>query len=137
MDRHRFNLWCPVRRYTSTPNKLTFSHLAELWDTTYLAPSHPLAVRRLHPNPTVLNTIDTLVLLDLLGNSHTRIFSFFRETDWLHDAMSSADKRLREAGLVEVERGEEGWFPRNRLHKGMIGDDHVPVGRMKLGLACK
>lgn len=41
--------------------------------------------------------------------------------------MSLADKRLREAGLVETEKGEEKWFPTNRLGKGMIGDDHVPV----------
>jgi len=102
-------------------------HLAEEWDNTFLPPTHALAQRRLHPNPTVLHTIDTLVLLDLLGNAHARIYSFFRETDWLHAAMSSADERLRNAGLVEVERGEEGWFPAAKLGKGMIGDDHVPV----------
>lgn len=107
-------------------------HLAEVWDQTYLPPTHPLAVRRLSPNPTILNTIDTLVLLDLLGNSHSRIFSFFRETDWMHDLMYSVDKRLMEAGLITVESGEEGWFPSQKLGKGMIGDDHVPVCLLSL-----
>lgn len=41
--------------------------------------------------------------------------------------MADADKRLREAGLVQVESGEEGWFSMNRMGPGMIGDDHVPV----------
>jgi hypothetical protein len=42
--------------------------------------------------------------------------------------MASADRRLREQGLVEVEKGEEGWFQMTRMHKGMIADDHLPVG---------
>jgi glutaminyl-peptide cyclotransferase len=102
-------------------------HLAELWEDTFLPPQHPLMARRMGPNPTVLNTIDTLVLLDLLGSKSPRIYSYFRETDWLHGAMSSADERLRKAQLVQVERGEDGWFPMARMNKGMIGDDHVPV----------
>lgn len=75
----------------------------------------------------MLNTIDHLVLLDLLGNSHARIFSYYRETDWLFAQMDGADRRLREAGLIEVESGEDGWFGNRKMHKGMIGDDHVPV----------
>ncbi len=42
--------------------------------------------------------------------------------------MQAADRRLREAGLVEVEHGEDGWFGDAKMHKGMIGDDHLPVG---------
>ncbi len=75
----------------------------------------------------MLNTIDHLVLLDLIGNSHSRILSYYRETDWLFAEMASADRRLREAGLVEVETGQEGWFASSKGHKGMIGDDHTPV----------
>ena len=30
-------------------------------------------------------------------------------------------------GLVEVEFNESGWFGSAKMHKGMIGDDHVPV----------
>ena len=61
------------------------------------------------------------------GNSHSRIHSYYRETDWLHEEMANADERLRRAGLVEVESNEEDWFPSRKMRKGMIGDDHVPV----------
>jgi hypothetical protein len=37
------------------------------------------------------------------------------------------DRRLREEGLVEVEKGEEEWFQKLRMRPGMIGDDHLPV----------
>jgi hypothetical protein len=79
------------------------------------------------PAPTVLNTIDVLVLLDLLGNDKSTIMSYFRETDWLFDQMADADKRLREANLVKAEPDKAYWFIPNRGRKGMIGDDHVPV----------
>jgi glutaminyl-peptide cyclotransferase len=102
-------------------------HLASTWGDTFLPPTHPLTRRRLSPQPTILNTIDHLVLLDLLGNSHSRIYSYYRETDWLHGLMGSADERLRAQGLVEVDQGEEGWFGSARMHKGMIEDDHIPV----------
>ncbi|RSH94622.1 hypothetical protein EHS25_004426 [Saitozyma podzolica] len=102
-------------------------HLASLWEQTYLSPSHPLSKRRYGPTPNTLDTIDVLVLLDLLGHRASRIISNYRETDWLHGEMGSADKRLREAGLIEVERGQEGWFPTNmKGNAHMIGDDHVP-----------
>ena len=75
----------------------------------------------------MLETIDVMVLLDLLGNAHSRIHSYYRGTDWLHDAMAEVDRRLREAGLVEVESGQAGWFDPMRMRPGMIGDDHLPV----------
>ncbi|ORY27461.1 hypothetical protein BCR39DRAFT_538122 [Naematelia encephala] len=114
--------------WTATDSIYGARHLAELWDSTYLSPSHPLSVskRRFAPLATQLNTIDHLVLLDLLGNSHSRIFSYFRETDWLHAKMAHADERLRREELVEVEQGQENWFGWIKMHKGMIEDDHVP-----------
>lgn len=45
----------------------------------------------------------------------------------MHELMKSADERLQAAGLVEVENGEQRWFPGQKMRKGMIGDDHVPV----------
>jgi hypothetical protein len=74
-----------------------------------------------------IETIDHFILLDLLGNSHSRLHSYYRETDWLFDEMADVDRRLREEGLVEVEKGEEEWFQKLRMRPGMIGDDHLPV----------
>ena len=86
-----------------------------------------MAHRRFGSVPTVLDTIDHLVLLDLLGSTFSRIYSYYRETDWLFAEMEGADRRLREAGLVEVERRADEWFGSAKMHNGMIGDDHVPV----------
>jgi glutaminyl-peptide cyclotransferase len=106
-------------------------HLAHKWSESYLPPTHPVALkaRRYDPTPSILETIDVFVLLDLLGHKSPRIHSYYRETDWLHLLMSEADERLREAGLVDVESGEEGWFSPTHMGPGMIGDDHVPVRR--------
>ncbi|OXH20826.1 glutaminyl cyclase, partial [Cryptococcus neoformans] len=112
--------------WTDTDSIYGARYLAEEWSETYLPPAHPLTRRRMQPHPTVLSTIDHLVLFDLLGNKHSSIRSFFRETDWLFDHMASGDERLREEGLVEVEKGEDGWFRTERGRKGMVGDDHVP-----------
>nr|ODN93368.1 glutaminyl cyclase [Cryptococcus depauperatus CBS 7841] len=108
--------------------------LAEEWSNTYLdirpgdsvsGYGRNLAPRRQSPIPTQLDTIDHLVLLDLIGNSHSSIHSFFRETDWLFDMMARADNHLRQEGLVQIEPGEETWFKSERRWGG-IGDDHVP-----------
>ncbi|ORX33665.1 hypothetical protein BD324DRAFT_643833 [Kockovaella imperatae] len=112
--------------WTTTDSIYGARHLAQRWEDTILEPDHPLAKRRYAPLPNVLDTIDVLVLLDLLGNSRSRISSYYRETDWLFDQLSEADRHLRQEGLVEVEAGEEGWFSSQRQRRGMIGDDHVP-----------
>ncbi|KAL7419723.1 hypothetical protein Q5752_005639 [Cryptotrichosporon argae] len=93
-------------------------HLADLWSTTYVA--HPR--RRLAPLPTVLETIDTLVLLDLLGAADPRIHSFYRATDWLFDLLAGADRKLRAAGLVD---GTDDWWQSKQMAGG-IDDDHRP-----------
>lgn len=118
--------------WTDTDSIYGARYLAEEWSETYLPPAHPLTRRRMHPHPTVLSTIDHLVLFDLLGNKHSSIRSFFRETDWLFDRMASGDERLREARLIEVEKGEDTWFRTEKGRKGMVGDDHIPVSKNKL-----
>ncbi|WVO24101.1 uncharacterized protein IAS62_005465 [Cryptococcus decagattii] len=112
--------------WTDTDSIYGARYLAEEWSETYLPPAHPLTRRRMQPHPTVLSTIDHLVLFDLLGNKHSSIRSFFRETDWLFDRMARGDERLREARLIEVEKGEDTWFRTEKGRKGMVGDDHIP-----------
>ena len=57
---------CVILRQVVVPADLT-RHLAEKWEETYLEEDHPLSRRRYGGIPSVLNTIDVLVLLDLLG----------------------------------------------------------------------
>jgi hypothetical protein len=119
--------------WTATDSIYGARHLSQLWQDTYPHDGHghdhdhSHEKRRYDPLPTYLESIDHFVLLDLLGNKHSRLHSYYRETDWLFDEMKDADKRLREGGLVAVEEGEEDWFQPFRLRPGMIEDDHVPV----------
>lgn len=123
--------------WTDTDSIYGARHLSQLWEDTYppntlldldSGSSHSHSKRRYDPIPTYIETIDHFVLLDLLGNKHSRLHSYYRETDWLFDEMADADKRLKARGLVEVESGEKDWFQRQRMRPGMIGDDHLPVG---------
>ena len=112
--------------WTDTDSIYGARHLSQLWQDTYPDQSDRLGRRRYDPIPTYIETIDHFILLDLLGNSHSRLHSYYRETDWLFDEMADVDRRLREEGLVEVE-GEDEWFQKSRMRPGMIGDDHLPV----------
>lgn len=123
--------------WTDTDSIYGARHLSQLWQDTYPPPVDNgngrmgMTSRRYDPIPTYIETIDHFILLDLLGNSHSRLHSYYRETDWLFDEMGDVDRRLREQGLVEVERGEDEWFQKMRMRPGMIGDDHLPVSRRR------
>nr|XP_019012132.1 glutaminyl cyclase [Kwoniella pini CBS 10737]OCF50913.1 glutaminyl cyclase [Kwoniella pini CBS 10737] len=114
--------------WTATDSIYGARHLAELWSKTYLKSTHPLnknKKRKFEPEPTILNTIDHLILLDLLGNKHSMIYSYFRETDWLHSKLIKIDQNLKNQNLIEIEKDENEWFSKIKL-RGGIGDDHLP-----------
>ncbi|GHJ85465.1 hypothetical protein NliqN6_1867 [Naganishia liquefaciens] len=114
--------------WTATDSIYGSRHLAERWESTFLPPTHPYHAthpkRRMDPNPTVLHTIEHLILLDLLGSAQPRILKWYRETGWLFDEMRRADERLRASGLVQSTRGDE-WFS-SQVFGGTIEDDQVP-----------
>lgn len=114
-------------------------HLAERWGDEYATP-HPKI-----PNdraPTVLSTIEHLVLLDLLGAKDPKIISYYPPTRWLFDALVSVESRLDKAGLSGMSRarnkkGSTGPIDKNKMyrsffqpqstpHFGWIEDDHTP-----------
>lgn len=109
--------------WTATDSVYGSRHLAERWENTYLPPSHPLQRRRQSPIPNVLDTMDVLVLLDLLGAPKPVIQSHYRATDWLFDTLKNADTRVRAAGLTN---STEEWFLSQRGWGGGIDDDHRP-----------
>jgi glutaminyl-peptide cyclotransferase len=84
------------------------------------------------PTPTILSTIEHLVLLDLLGAVQPRVMQWYKETGWLFKEMRSADVRLRESRVgVFGEQGKVGgggaeWFSQLSFG-GSIEDDQVPV----------
>jgi hypothetical protein len=88
------------------------------------------------PTPTVLSTIEHLVLLDLLGSPAPTIMQWYRETGWLFNQMKRADERLRAGGVVKRASGGEWFSPLS--FGGTIEDDQVPVsldtgGWMQIG----
>ena len=84
---------------------------------------------------TQLDSIEHLILLDLLGAPSPSIRSYFLDTAWLFDAMSDAERRLGESDAftygdkTSMAPGRwQSWFvPRTAYtNMGHIGDDHVP-----------
>jgi hypothetical protein len=75
-----------------------------------------------------IDTIEHLVLLDLLGAKSPQIPSYFHPTAWLHDKVRSAQRRLLDAKAFwppnESSRSGEDWF--NGHSWGGIEDDHLP-----------
>ncbi|KAL1410373.1 hypothetical protein Q8F55_004381 [Vanrija albida] len=111
--------------WTDTDSVYGSRHLADKWDAEYLPPSHEFVRRRLSPRPTVLDTVDVLVLLDLLGAPSPSISSYYRDTDWMFVQLSAVDDRLRAAGLVD-KGAKEHWFSKYINQFSGIDDDHRP-----------
>jgi glutaminyl-peptide cyclotransferase len=82
-----------------------------------------------HKRRSVLDSIDVLVLMDLLGSSDPAIPSYFRETDWMHQKLGTVEARIRRLGLSKMNKDYRGtFFPRPAMFQygGLIGDDHTP-----------
>jgi glutaminyl-peptide cyclotransferase len=113
------------------PNLISSRHLAEKWSTTFIAPHSKR--RFIRPSGlTEIDTIEHLILLDLLGAANPRTRSFFLDTAWLYDGLISAERRLAESGAFVDGNGKSTWSsffaPRTRQdsNAGYIGDDHLP-----------
>lgn len=97
-----------------------------------------LQKRRLRYTSTEIDGIEHLILLDLLGSPNPTIQSYFPDTGWLFDAMSSAEKRLVDSGAFDKPGGKTARadfrsFFRPRKYPefvfGGIEDDHIPFLR--------
>ncbi|KAG5715701.1 Glutaminyl-peptide cyclotransferase [Termitomyces sp. T112] len=120
--------------WTATDSIYGARHLASKWQSTYLS---PLEKRRLMGlQPTELDGIEHLILLDLLGAPQPLIRSFFLDTAWLFDALVSVERRLGDSGAFTYGNNQEmvpgkwsSYFrPRQeaQMNFGYIGDDHLP-----------
>jgi len=87
-----------------------------------------------------MDSIQVLILLDLLGSPNPSIPPYFSPTNWLHDSLISIEKRLKQEGLLYPPRwinskGKEdtgmgrakgdSFFRTGSWHGG-IEDDHLP-----------
>lgn len=80
-----------------------------------------------------MNSIEHLVLLDLLGARDPTIPSYYDSTNWLHDELIDIEKRLKDANLLypkdlsEKEKiNKKSFFKKNQNWHGGIEDDHLP-----------
>ncbi|KIM79620.1 hypothetical protein PILCRDRAFT_823155 [Piloderma croceum F 1598] len=120
-----FNMW------TDKDSVYGARHLAETWSKTYIAPNSKR--RLLRPSGTTqIDTIEHLILLDLLGAVNPRIRSYFPDTAWLFDGLISIERRLAESGAFVYADEKDNWpsffTPRTGSEHtfGYMGDDHVP-----------
>ncbi|KAG6889832.1 hypothetical protein C0995_014309 [Termitomyces sp. Mi166 len=120
--------------WTATDSIYGARHLASKWESTYLAPHEKRRLMGLQP--TELDGIEHLILLDLLGAPRPLIRSFFLDTAWLFDALVSVERRLGDSGAFtygdnqEMAPGKWSSYFRSRqevqMNFGYIGDDHMP-----------
>ncbi|XP_067275134.1 glutaminyl-peptide cyclotransferase-like a [Pseudorasbora parva] len=97
-----------------------------LYGSRYLA---ELMARTPHPSgatkTTLLQAVDLLVLLDLLGGPEPLIVNHFDNTARWFDRLIAAEKRLHKQGLLTSHPSEQSYF-RKDFYLGPVQDDHIP-----------
>lgn len=80
-----------------------------------------------------IDSIEHLVLLDLLGSKDPSIPSYFFSTDWLFRELISAEERLRDANVLYPSSSvsssssrPRSFFRNGPVTMGGIEDDHLP-----------
>ncbi|EGD82693.1 hypothetical protein PTSG_03354 [Salpingoeca rosetta] len=97
-------------------------HLASKWAATRV---HAGKGRR---SPTMLESIECLVLLDLLGAKNPTIHSAFPNTHFLHRRMATMEQRLVSLDLIT--RQPSSFFNTNYAGRApAVEDDHIPFVR--------
>uniref|UniRef100_A0A672SVF2 Glutaminyl-peptide cyclotransferase n=1 Tax=Sinocyclocheilus grahami TaxID=75366 RepID=A0A672SVF2_SINGR len=103
--------------WTETDSLYGSRHLAELMART----PHPSGSTK----TTLLQAVDLLVLLDLLGGPEPLIVNHFDNTARWFDRLISAEKRLHKQGLLTSHPSEQSYF-RKDFYLGPVQDDHIP-----------
>ncbi|CAG8457696.1 2820_t:CDS:2 [Acaulospora colombiana] len=103
-------------------------HLAKKWEKTYLLTVDVPEIK----SKTVLGSIETLVLLDLLGVKQPSFANYFKTTSWLFSKLADIENRLYEKRIIkpgsEDSFDDEPYFDTSTLHSSQahIEDDHLP-----------
>ncbi|KAJ7374449.1 hypothetical protein OS493_007555 [Desmophyllum pertusum] len=105
--------------WTKTDSLYGSRHLAQVWSNT----KHPNG-----SNETMINTINALVLLDLIGATPTIFHNSFKETSDLYERMELIERRLMSSNQITSHR--QPYFPLpDRLEPNYmyrVEDDHIP-----------
>eukprot|EP01147_Barroeca_monosierra_P009178 gene9178-1469_t len=104
--------------WTSTDSIYGARHLAQLWEDTT---AH---FNREGKPVSLIENIECLILLDLLGLPNPTIHSAFPDTHHLHKRMADLEKRLSQLGLIP---NQETFFNRQYSKRApRVEDDHIP-----------
>lgn len=106
-------------------------HLATKWESQTVPNSRHHTMK----HSTMLDTIEVMVLLDLLGTSNMKVYNYFRSTSWLFNHMNNLEERLVSSnnwllGGDELDAPDMTFDTAgtNFFHGG-IEDDHIPFVR--------
>ena len=72
-----------------------------------------------------LESIDVLVLLDLLGTKGSKILNTNKQTEWMWRRLIDIETTLFESGLLEMTSLNNRIFIESFSYN-QVGDDHVP-----------
>eukprot|EP01114_Cavostelium_apophysatum_P019859 TRINITY_DN6505_c0_g1_i1.p2 TRINITY_DN6505_c0_g1~~TRINITY_DN6505_c0_g1_i1.p2 ORF type:complete len:132 (-),score=35.28 TRINITY_DN6505_c0_g1_i1:112-507(-) len=72
---------------------------------------------------TLLDSIETFILIDLWGASRPSFFSFHESTDWLFERLATIERKLKEAKLVDENHI---YFSDRKFFNANMQDDHIP-----------
>lgn len=111
------------RDWTETDSLYGARHLAEQWQDMPL----PGADRQSGNSETMLNTINALVLLDLIGAKGPSFYSGFPQTRDLFERMQLIERRL--TSIKQIGEKKSPYFVGSVNQPLYIEDDHVPFLR--------
>ncbi|UZJ51528.1 hypothetical protein CBS101457_000848 [Exobasidium rhododendri] len=123
-----YNVW------THTDSTYGSRALASHWVEQYHSQSSSsspssLQARRLVPGLSTMRQIDSiehLILLDLLGTPHPRIPSYYAQTSWMHNELRSVEKRLAQAGLLFPKKSDGSGYDFPPSQKKKADTDRLP-----------
>lgn len=107
------------KEWTKNDSLYGSRHLAEVWSNT----THPKG-----SNTTMIDTINALVLLDLIGASDPQptFYNTFKETDDLFQRLEQIERRLISTNRL-IERRPQPYFMHGLMDRRyLVEDDHIP-----------
>lgn len=104
-------------KWTQTDSLYGARHLAKKWSNTHLTNGS---------SATMLDTINAMVLLDLIGADNPVFFNTFRETDDLFQRMQLIERRLMSSAQLLSEHYRPYFHPGLLDRAYMVEDDHIP-----------